>query len=150
MSPGKWNSCPVFLRLSILSKESQNLLWTPLQKMLWWFGFFFPLLIRILWIIVVRLLPPYFSSSPLNNSSKRSNNLLNVWILFVLYVVTHTHTHLCLFVSNASYESNINYNRHTVFPCYPTPYLVTKLLTTLTLCQDTVTDHSMERENPSS
>lgn len=115
------------------------------------------------------ILLPYFSSPPLKDSSERSNNLLNVWILFILYVITHTHTHartharththkctyVCsllmssnIYIFEFSYESNLNYYRHTLFPCYPTPYLATKLLSSVTLCQDIVTDYSTERENP--
>lgn len=37
----------------------------------------------------------------------------------------------------------------TLFPCYPTPYLVTNLFSTVRHCHDIVTDYSMGREGKS-
>lgn len=69
---------------------------------------------------------PYFSSSPLNDSSKTSNNLLNVWILLVLYVAAHAPPYVCSLIM--SLMNPISITTDTLY------FLAIPLLTWLQSC----------------
>lgn len=70
-----------------------------------------------------------FQTSPLHGSFiVNFFRYLNIWLTFWMPV----------FIT-----------RDTLFPCYPTPYLVTKLFSMMRHCWDIVTDYSMRREGKS-